>query len=330
MCCLSEKDALMTQRALSRKWLSFSFGGDTGYYVALLILGATGIAFAPIFAKLATETDGLGAGGISPVAVAFWRLGLSVPLFYGISLKARRAGRVVPNYPKSKLWLLLLPGVFFAGDLAAWHWAFEYTSVANATLEANMASIFVALFGWLVLKEKLNWRFPVGMGIAVFGLVVLVLAGSTMGQSHLVGDLLGILTAFCYAGYLSSVKVLTRYFDVGRIMFVATFVGSLTLLLGLLLTYGNLGTGVLIPQNNQTWVWLVGLAVVPQVTGQALIALGMSKLPVSFSAVSLLWQPVVTALMGWLILNQPMSLPQWLAGALILTGIYLARRGAEA
>ena len=34
-------------------------------------------------------------------------------------------------------------GVAFAGDLAFWHWSIRYTSVANSTLLANLATLFV-------------------------------------------------------------------------------------------------------------------------------------------------------------------------------------------
>jgi len=40
---------------------------------------------------------------------------------------------------------LALAGVFFAGDLALWHWSIGVTSVANSTLLVNLAPVFVAL-----------------------------------------------------------------------------------------------------------------------------------------------------------------------------------------
>jgi len=55
--------------------------------------------------------------------------------------------------------------VCFAGDLAVWHWSIKLTLVANATLEANMSSLFVALFAW---------RFLVALAVALFGTVLLV------------------------------------------------------------------------------------------------------------------------------------------------------------
>ena len=53
----------------------------------------------------------------------------------------------------AKWWPVWLAGLAFAGDLAAWHLSILFTSVANATLEANLASVIVVLFGWLVLRR---------------------------------------------------------------------------------------------------------------------------------------------------------------------------------
>lgn len=295
-------------------------------YLAVLLIGASCISFAPIFAKLAVDADSLFSSGISPTAVAFWRLALAMPVFLLLDLPSK--SQVKAELPLKAYWLLLMPGLFFAADLAAWHWSFEFTSVANATLEANMASIFVAIFGWLVLNESFNWRFPVGMGLSLVGLIILVLAGSSFDDSHLLGDLLGILTAFCYTGYILSVKVLTRYFGVPRIMSMTTGVGALAILISLYISKGHLGLGVLIPYEQKTWLWLLGLAVLPQLAGQALIAKAMGRLPVAISAIGLLWQPVMTALLGWIILNQAMTPIQGGAGLLILTGILLARKGS--
>ena len=301
---------------------------DRTKFVAILLLGATGIAFAPIFAKLAMDTDQNAVNAISPAAVAFWRLFLAIP-FFAIFLIYSDETKVVKMPSKGKGWMLLLPGCFFAADLSCWHWAFKYTSVANATLEANLASILVAIFGWLFLSERFGWKFPVGGIIALIGLIFLVWEGTKFGDETLKGDLLGFMTAFCYGGYIVSIKVLTVYFSVARIMFMTTLIGAFVISVCLGLIYGHLGSGVLLPQVTWTWVWLICLAAVPQIIGQALITKGISHLPASFSAITLLWQPVMTAVLGWFVLSQPMTMLQIAAGCFILFGIFLARQGTD-
>lgn len=48
---------------------------------------------------------------------------------------------------------MLLAGAFFPADLAVWHWSIIYTSVANATLLANFAPIFVTLGAWALFAS---------------------------------------------------------------------------------------------------------------------------------------------------------------------------------
>jgi len=105
--------------------------------------------------------------------------------------------------------LLGLAGAFFAGDLAVWHWSIRLTTVANATLFANAAPIFVALAAWGLLGETFGRRVIIGLVVAIVG-TALVVGASFGGHGSVLGDALGLLTAVFYAGYLICVKMLRR------------------------------------------------------------------------------------------------------------------------
>ena len=111
--------------------------------------------------------------------------------------------------------LLIVSGLFFACDLAVWHWSIVLTSVANATLLANLAPIFVALSAWLLFKQKLTNGFVFGLGLAITGMMVLIRGDFSAGHRELAGDVLGTLTAVFYAGYQVSVTRLRRRMDLG-------------------------------------------------------------------------------------------------------------------
>ena len=51
------------------------------------------------------------------------------------------------------LWLLILAGAFFAGDMVFWNLSVMHTSVTNATVLANITPVFVVLAGWLFFKS---------------------------------------------------------------------------------------------------------------------------------------------------------------------------------
>jgi drug/metabolite transporter (DMT)-like permease len=81
------------------------------------------------------------------------------------------------------------------------------------------------------------------------------------------------------------------------------------------------------PQSVKGWGAVVALGLVSHVGGQTLIAYALGRLPASFSAVSLLLQPVVAALLAWPILGEPITLRQILGGIVVLGGIALAHQG---
>lgn len=288
-----------------------------------LLLGAIGIAFAPVLGKLAVDVDGLQDGvRFSPVAAAFWRMAIAAPFFWIAVWRARGTedaiGAGLPKLP------LIVPGLFFATDLGIWHWAFEFTSVANATLEANFAAIIVPLVSFFWLKERFTWLFVVGAALALAGMARLVGFSVSAEGDAWIGDLMGIGTALAYSGYLLSSKVLLGRFPVKLVMACATTGTAAFLLLGVLVTPGRL-----LPQTSASWGYLVALALIAQVFGQGLIAFGMSRLPAGFSAVTLILQPVVAAYLGWMMLNQTMSGAQVAAGLVVLAGIVLARFGTQ-
>ena len=71
---------------------------------------------------------------------------------------------------------------------------------------------------------------------------------------------------------------------------------------------------------------LLGIAFVSQVGSQSLITYALADLPAAFSSVGLLLQPVA-AVLAWAILGEALGWRQALGGAVVLTGIVLARRG---
>ena len=130
-----------------------------------LFAGASAIGLAPIFVRLSE---------LGPVATAFYRLLLALPVLGVWLLFENRRATTVPRADRK---LLLAAGLFFAADLAVWHWSIRFTTVANATLLANSAPLFVTLASWLWLGERIRSRFLLGMAIAFSGAVLFAIDG---------------------------------------------------------------------------------------------------------------------------------------------------------
>ena len=284
--------------------------------LAALFGGAIAIAFSPIFVRLSE---------LGPTATAFWRLALALPVL-GLWLVLAGRGTAPPRQPANlaDYRRLIIAGLCMAGDLAVWHWSIKLTSVANATLLANAAPIFVTLGAWLFLKERFSPVFFLGMAAALAGAAMLV--GSSVGLSlqHIFGDALGLLAAVFYAGYILTIKQLRRDFSTATIM---TWSGLVTC--SLLWPVALLSGESLLATILQGWVILAGLALVSHVAGQSMVAYALAHLPAPFSSVSLLLQPAIAALLAWLFLSEPLSFWQTMGGVIVLAGVVLARRGSR-
>lgn len=273
-----------------------------------LILGAVLIGLAPIFLRLVD---------VGPSAAAFWRLALSLPTLALLMLAGPSRAAVGSRGSLRWLWLA---GLFFAGDLAVWHQSIEYTSVANATLLANMAPVFVTLTAWKLYGERISRGFALGLVLALLGAACLVADSLSISRQTAFGDLLGVFAAMFYAGYLIGVSRQRRLFDTVQVMFWTTAAGALVTL-PLALALGE----TVWPPGARDWWLLAGLALLSHVGGQGLIAYALAHLPAAFSSVSLLVQPVAATLFAWLLLSEAFGPLQALGGAVVLGGILLCR-----
>jgi drug/metabolite transporter (DMT)-like permease len=277
-----------------------------------LLAGGCAIAFAPILVRLSDT---------GPVASAFWRTALAAPLLW--AWLARPSSRDAAPVAISRR-ALVAAGLFFAADLGVWHWSIVYTSVANSTLLANLAPIFVTLAGWVFWRRSVTGIFLAGMVLALAGMFILVGPNFSTGGTRLLGDALGALTAVFYAGYMLAIKSARD----ARASTVRLMAWSTTITAIALLPVAYFSPQPMLPSSAGGWWVLVGLAVVTQILGQGLIAYAFAHLPASLSSVSLLVQPVMATLFAWMLFNEPVGLAQYLGGAVVLAGIWLSKRGS--
>jgi drug/metabolite transporter (DMT)-like permease len=285
--------------------------------LAALVAGAVGIACAPIFVRLSE---------LGPTATAFWRLGLALPGLWLWMELANRRGAAPARRPSDRRTLLglVLAGLFFAGDLALWHWSIGFTSVANSTLLVNLAPVFVALGGRLLFGERFAYTFLAGMSVALSGALLLVGGDLGLGLRQLLGDALAVLAALFYAGYILCVSRLRSTLSTAAVM---AYGGVVTC--AALLPVAFLSGEDLLATTFYGWAMLLGIALVSQVGGQSLITYALADLPAAFSSVGFLLQPVAAALLAWAILGEALGWWQALGGAVVLAGIVLARRGSQ-
>ncbi|MEQ1617274.1 MAG: DMT family transporter [Terricaulis sp.] len=277
--------------------------------VLAALTGAALIGLAPIGIRLSE---------LGPQATNFWRFAFALPI-----LALWGLGRPAPS--KRDLAWLMLAGVLFGLELSLWAAALGLTTIANATLLANMTPVFAALFAWVLFKEQLKPLALAGGAVALVGAVTLTLARVRAGQGHVeqgwLGDALGFSAAFGYAGYLLIVRALGARVGVGAIMLWASLAAMVfTFCLSAAIE------DALLPRTWRGWAIVVGLGLIVQAGGQGLIAYGVARLPIIVSTVLLWMQPLAAAGLSWALFGEALG-PMALAGAaLVLGGIYFVQR----
>lgn len=281
---------------------------SVGRSLVALILGAMAIGFAPIFVRYSE---------VGPTATAFWRILLALPV---VMLWCARERRHLSK--ESIPWLLLaLVGLMFALDLSLWHWSIHFTTVANATLETNLAAVFVPLLGWLFFRQQVSRKFLFALMIAIAGTVLLVGKNAHITPTTLRGDALGVTTALFYAGYILSVKAARdRGIGTGSIMAIGGVVTALILLAITLLTEDHL-----FPASARGWIVLCALGWISQLGGQSLITYSLAGLPASLASLGLLIQPATAAIAAWMLLGESLAPAQLAGGVVLLIGLWLAK-----
>ncbi len=281
-----------------------------GKAVVALLAGVTCIGAAPIFVRLSE---------VGPSATAFYRVALVLPIYWLLARKEPSAVR--RSFRRTCLWFVAGVGCFFAADLSLWHWALRYTPVANSTLLTNLAPVFVLIGARAFLHEHTGRGLIASVAITMAGSALLVASSAQLARANLFGDVLSLVTAVFYAGYLVTLKRARQDLPAPVVMAASGLVSCPLFVLA-----GMAANENFVPATAKGWAVLFGLGLISHLAGQGLIAYGLAHVQAAFSAAALLWQPVVAALLAAILLGESLTGMQIIGGAVVLVGIYLAQR----
>lgn len=275
------------------------------YAFAALLLANLFLAFGPWMVRLAD---------VGPVAAAFWRLALAIPLL--LFFARWQSGRTFsPGWAMGAT--IVLGGLFFAADLAAWHYGIVRTKMANATLFGNSSSLLFAAYGFIVMRMLPRPAQAAALLLAGIGAVLLLGSSYELSPRNFAGDLFAILAGFFYALYLIAIDRARKVMAPMPVLALSTIAGAGPLLLFALF----LGEQVM-PAN---WGPVILLSLGSQVIGQGLLVYSMGHLSPVVVGVGLLTQPAVAALIGWVAYGERLSLMDFAGAVLIALALVLIR-----
>ena len=157
--------------------------------MAALLLANLALAFGPWFVRLADT---------GPVAAGFWRLAIGAPFLTALAL----AGGARPRPLGPALWWAIGgAGLFFAADIASWHLGILRTTLANATLFGNSATLIFPIYGFLVARAWPSRTQALALALAAAGAGLLLGRSYQLDARNLTGDLLSLAAGILYTGY---------------------------------------------------------------------------------------------------------------------------------
>jgi len=241
-----------------------------------------------------------------PIAAAFWRIALAAPFLF---LIARALGDPARRLGWAAFALFAISGLFFSIDLAAWHLGILQTKLANANLLGNSTSFLLPLYAFAVARQWPTRMQGIALALAGLGAGLLMGRSFELSPRNFAGDLLCLLAGAFYTAYLVLMARARAGMGHWPVLAWSTLMSALPLLL-MALAVGER----LIPQD---WTPLVALALLSQIVGQGLMIYAVGRIAPLLFGLTLLLQPMVSALVGWLAYGETFSIADWAGASLI-------------
>jgi len=296
----------------------------------VLLFGILAVSTASIFIRYA-QADA------PSLVIAAYRLTLASLVLTPIALP-RRLGEL-RRLTRKEAGLALGSGLFLAIHFATWITSLQYTSVLSSLVFVQTSPIWVALAAPLFLNESLGRHAVAGLVLAVLGGLVVSIGdvcavrglsiscadGLSGVESRAgLGNFLALAGAWGSAGYLIIGRRLRSRLSLVGYIYIVYSSAAVFLMLAML-AFGQSPSGY----APQTYLWFLLLALVPQLLGHSSFNWALGYLPASFVAVTLLGEPIGSAVLAGILLKEvPTSVT--IAGAgLILAGIFLTTRAGR-
>lgn len=267
------------------------------------------------------------AEGVPSLAIAAWRLALAAlmlaPLVW---FKARTE---IAALPRTRLGLALASGVFLALHFASWIASLEYTSVASSVALVTTNPVWIALFSLLVLGERIPALRLAAVVLALAGSGVILWAdsgsASATAPKPALGNTLALIGSLTVCGYL----LIGQKLRAG--MSLIAYIGLVYTCAALCLMAAALASGTALSgYSTVAWACLAGMALGPQLMGHGAFNYALKHVTPTTIALTVLGEPVGSALLAWLLFGEAVSAVKLAGMALLLGGIFLAARSEGA
>lgn len=290
----------------------------------VLLIAILAVSTASIFIRFAQREA-------PSLVIAALRLTIASLVLMPVALTRYR--HELRSLTRTDVFLGLLSGIFLGIHFATWISSLEYTSVASSVVLVSTGPLWVSLLSPLLLKESLTRRILTGMLLAMLGGTIVGLGDACQLEGRLLcpgfsefilgdaifGNFLALVGAWAVAGYLMIGRRLRAGMSLIPYIFVVYGSAAVSLLIAMFLARESpLGYSPIV------YVWILLLALVPQLIGHTTYNWALRYLPAALVSISTLAEPAGSAVLAYFILHESPTRLTLLGSVLILAGIYFA------
>ena len=266
----------------------------------LIFLGACSLSFGGLIVK--------SFEGATLWQILFWRTVfflLVISIYLIISYKKK----VFQSFYNSGI-----PG-FFGGfvlslGFCGYVFAMYNTTVANANFIIQTQTIFLAIFGYIFLKEKISVITLTSIILAISGIFLMI--GNSLSPGQLSGNIAAFIMPISFA---TLILVVRKYPNVD--MVPAQFIAGI-----FALTIGFLMSETLIISINDIFLgFLAGFFQIG--LGFIFITIGAQKTPAAMVGVIMLTEAILGPLWAWIFINEQPPFIVLIGGSIVLFAVLL-------
>ena len=253
-----------------------------------------------------------------PLTIIFLRLILAVIFLTAIAVYTKRDFSVnLKNH--GGILILALVAVFHLWIQVT---GMQYTTAAKTGWIIGTAPVFMALVGLAAFKESLTILKTTGILIAFFGLILLISHGdlSSIDLISNKGDFLILASAFTWAVYSAvNKKISLTYPPMMTILF-------LFLMMAIIIspfTINDAAVQSVIHLSAVSWVSILFLGILCSGAAYVMWASALKEMESAKVGAFLYFEPFVTVIASWIILNEKITLLMIFAGIVITLGVVL-------
>ena len=273
----------------------------------LLFLGVLACSTSALFIK---------ASHTQPIVLTALRLTIAVVLLTPVYLHERRKHREAAA--SLGLARTLPPAVVLAAHLISWSIGARMTAVAQSTLIVNLVPVAMPFFLFWFARERITRAEVVGTGIAILGLVVLTYHDLGAKGGSLAGNGVCVVSMLLFALYLALGRRNRDFPSIWLYVIPIYAQAALICLAASLPWMGSFET-----TSPREWSLMLGLAVLPTVTGHSLLNASMRHMRGQVVSLCNVAQFVFAGVMAVILFGEVPPAIYYLSSALVVSGVIL-------